>query len=231
MTIWSNPPTATKASFRKGDNHLGVFSIQSALNVIHDTAALVEDGAFGARTESEVKHYQQAVGVAADGVVGQQTQGKLAHSCIIRTLYGAKLPKGLLEGLVRLESGNFIAAVNSQVAGGIDYGFTQKRCYGPPFNPLLVRSAARPVTQVNDAAQALYDQHAAYLVGMNVHCPFNAWELAVLHHNWPAAAQQYHDNGHLNTPDKTATWVTWTTMTWDEWAHFYVSSVTKDVRF
>jgi hypothetical protein len=231
MSIWSNPPTATKGSFRKGDVHLGVFSIQSALNVIHDTAALVEDGAFGTHTEAEVKHYQQAVGLTADGVVGQKTQEKLAHSCIIRTLYGAKLPKGLLEGLVALESGNWIAAVNAKVSGGIDYGFTQRRCYGPPFVEAQVRTAARPVGQVNLAAEQLYDRHAAFLVGMATLCPFNAWELAVLAHNWPWAAQTYHDAGHLPNPNETADWVTWTHMTWAEWAVYYVHEVTKDVRF
>ena len=34
MSIWSNPPTATKAAFREGDTHLGVFSIQTALSVL-----------------------------------------------------------------------------------------------------------------------------------------------------------------------------------------------------
>lgn len=229
MSLWSSPPLATRTSFREGDYHLGVFSIQSALNIIHVPAALVEDGRFGSRTKAEVVHYQQAVGLTADGVVGQKTQAKLAHSCIIRTPYGVKLPQGLLEGLVSLESGNYVAAVNAQVSGGIDYGFTQRRCYGPPFDEAKVRAAARPVGQVNLAAEQLYDRHSAFLVGMNVHCPFNAWELAVLAHNWPWAAQTYHDAGALPSPNKVATWVTWTTMTWDEWAHHYVDSVTKDV--
>lgn len=230
MSIWSNPPTATKAAFREGDTHLGVFSIQTALSVI-EGRALAADGVFGKLTKAAVLKYQGAVGLTADGVVGQQTQGKLAHSCIIRTLYGALLPNQLLEGLVSLESGNYIAAINSKVAGGIDYGFTQRRCYGPPFDVAKVAKAADPMFQVNDAAHDLKRYHDLFVVGVNVTCPFNAWELAVLHHNWPWAAQTYHDAGHLPNPDNVASWVTWTRMTWDEWAHYYVSQVTKNVRW
>lgn len=233
MSIWSSPPTATKSVFRRGDVHLGVYSIQTALNRIGGTP-LVEDGSFGVATEARVKNYQIAVGFTGkdvDGVVGQATQAKLAHSCIIRTPSGSALPHGLLEGLIKLESGNYIAAVNARVAGGVDYGFTQRRVYGPPFDPVAVQAAAKPVTQVNLAAAELDDNHDRYMVGMNPACPFNAWELAVLHHNWPWAADTYHRYGHLPDPTKIATWVTWATMTWDQWAHYYVKSVTAGVKW
>jgi peptidoglycan hydrolase-like protein with peptidoglycan-binding domain len=229
MSLFSNPPTTTKSSFRRGDTHLGVWAIQRLLNTVYagKMTPLVEDGAFGAGTDTTVRKYQADVGIVSDGIVGQQTQQRMTRSVIIRVPYGADLPKGLLEGQINLESGGYLAAVNASVAGGLDLGLTQRRVYGPPYSEASVMQAMDPLGSVTLSAANLWTNADKY---RNAHlgCPFNRWELAVLSHNWPVAAEQFFKYGHLLSPNNLATWAP-RPMTWNEWCHYYVEAVTENV--
>lgn len=229
MSLFDSPPTTTKTSFQRGDYHLGVWALQSFLNDIYEGKLehLAEDGAFGVGTEFVVRKYQADVQAVSDGVVGPQTQGRMVRSCVVRT--GVVLPKGLLEGQIEVESGGYFAAANSKVVGGIDLGLTQRRCYGPPFDPTKVKEAINPIPTVTVSAVELNTWAIRYGVNRHPDCPFNRWQLAVLHHNWPWAAETYWKNGKLPSPGLIASWVTWTRMTYDQWAHYYVSSVTEGV--
>jgi peptidoglycan hydrolase-like protein with peptidoglycan-binding domain len=60
----------------KSKNDICVNYIQRMLN-INDGSALAIDGSFGPKTKAEVKVYQKAQSIAADGIVGPNTWGKL----------------------------------------------------------------------------------------------------------------------------------------------------------
>lgn len=233
--LLASPPTVTKTSFRRGDTHAGVWAIQVFLNDVYEGRAqsLEQDGIFGYGTDQLVRRYQADTQLGADGVVGVDTQARMVRSCIVRSDFGPRLPKGLLEGQIRGESGNFVAAANSSVRGGIDLGYTQRRVYGPPFDRSKVALALDPVHSVSESAKELYERAQTYSAGRHPQCPFNKWELAVLHHNWPVAAQTYYKYGKLPQPNRQASWApaSLQPITWDQWAHFYVHSITKEVSF
>ena len=233
----ANPPTVTKASFRRGDVHPGVWALQRFLNVVYKDKLfpLVEDGWFGSGTELQVKKYQADVGAEVDGIVGPQTQQRMVRSAVVRAPHGTEIPKGLVEGQINGESGGYFAAVNSKVAGGLDLGLTQRRVYGPPFDKALVAGALDPIGSVSQSAIELFNWAENYREGRHPNCPFNRWELAVLHHNWPWAADQYWRYGKLPNPTRVATWVPEgapdSAKTWDGWAHYYVEQITEGVTF
>jgi hypothetical protein len=158
------------------------------------------------------------------------TQQRMTRSVIIRVPHGVDLPKGLLEGQINLESGGYLAAVNSSVPGGLDLGLTQRRVYGPPYIEGAVMQAMDPIGSVSLSAANLWERAATYSTPHSL-CPFNRWELAVLAHNWPVAADQFDRYGRLLSPNKLATWAPQSLqpITWDGWAHYYVDQVTKDV--
>jgi peptidoglycan hydrolase-like protein with peptidoglycan-binding domain len=223
-------PFTTKSTLRRGDTHLGVWSLQRALNVVYPEARMVTDGAFGQNTEMWAKRYQADVKIYVDGIVGPQTQNRMVRSMIVRGEYGSKLPRGLLEGQISLESAGIFTALNASVAGGVDLGLVQMRVYGPPYDAERVRHAMDPFKAISDSAEDLYQRAETYRT-RHPSCPFNRWELAVLHHNWPVAAGQYAKNGRLTSPNNIATWAPAAlgTMTWEEWCFFYVARVCKDV--
>jgi peptidoglycan hydrolase-like protein with peptidoglycan-binding domain len=228
MSLFTDPPRTTKATFKRGDVHLGVWSIQRLLNIVY-SAELTEDGWFGSGTEFRVKQYQADTGAVSDGIVGPQTQERMVRSCIVRAPHGKELPKGLLEGIVAGESGGYIMAVNSSVPGGLDLGFTQRRVYGPPFDSAAVASAADPVASVAASVDALYQRYLQYSAK-----PAHAkgreytWRLAALAHNWPWAASELANNHTLST-SKIATWAPQSlkfpdgapVKTYADWAAFY----------
>jgi hypothetical protein len=206
MSLFTDPPRSTKTSFRKGDIHLGVWSIQRLLNTVYD-AQLVEDGWFGNGTEFRVRQYQADTGAVSDGIVGPQTQSRMVRSCIVRAPHGKELPKGLLEGIIDGESGGYIMAVNSSVPGGLDLGFSQRRVYGPPFSAAAVAAAADPIGSVSASVSALYTRKLEYSKKPAASKGTEyLWRLAALAHNWPWAASQLANNTPLSKT-KEATWV------------------------
>jgi hypothetical protein len=225
MSIFTDPPRSTKYGFKLGDTHLGVWALQRFINKTFDVQ-LVEDGTFGWETELEVKHYQRAKAVTVDGIVGPQTQAQIVRSVIVRVPHGTTLPKGLLEGIIQAESGRLIAAVNSQVSGGVDLGLTQRRVYGPPFNTALVKSAMDPYTSVTQSVEELYQRYLTFAGRVGVGT--TAWRIAALAHNWPWAADQLSRGRALSTTQRAA-WVPAGTkfddgapvVSYRDWAEFY----------
>ena len=228
-------PFTTRSTLRAGDTHLGVWSLQVLLNDIYlnKLHPLDEDGVFGSGTEATVKKYQGDVGIKTDGVVGPHTQKRLVRSAIVRSTFGAQLPKGLLEGQIALESGGILSAVNDSVPGGVDLGLVQQRVYGPPYSESRVKEAMDPIYAIGKSAEGLYRLATTTYSTPHANCPFNKWELAVLHHNWPYAASQYDKYGKLPSPNRNAGWApaSLQPITWDEWARFYVSKVTALVEW
>jgi peptidoglycan hydrolase-like protein with peptidoglycan-binding domain len=224
MSLFSDPPRTTKYSFKRGDVHLGVWALQRFLNYVY--GGLTEDGVFGPATEAIVQRYQAAVGATVDGIVGPQTQERIVRSVIVRTLFGATFPKGLLEGIVEAESGRMLAAANAAVPGGIDLGLTQRRVYGPPFSEAAVKAAMDPLVNLDRSSENLHNAYQLYSgrLGAGEY----AWRVAALAHNWPAAADQLSRGEELSTT-RIATWAPPNTkftdgapvVSWRDWAEYY----------
>ena len=62
--------------------------LQLMLNQRGGFPHLIEDGVFGAATESSVKHYQQNENLAVDGIVGKQTWTSLLSRWLLQSAPG-----------------------------------------------------------------------------------------------------------------------------------------------
>jgi hypothetical protein len=225
------PPTVTQshAALKEGVSGWPVYALQRALNDA-GSASLAPDGGFGARTTTALKAFQTRANLKADGVCGTASWRALSGAVCRRLDRDKIVPAGLAAGFARGEGGNNAAAVNPSVAGGVDCGLFQLRCYGPPFDHQALglafspyRAGVRALTQLRERAA----QFARPAAG----CPFTPLELAVLAHNWPWAAQTYHDRGRLAMPARPAYWVPASlpasVRTYDGWAHYYVKTMTS----
>jgi peptidoglycan hydrolase-like protein with peptidoglycan-binding domain len=68
----------TDPTLREGDRRVAVRGLQRhLLDAGHGTGELEIDGRFGTRTETAVKAFQEASGIAVDGVVGPETWDRL----------------------------------------------------------------------------------------------------------------------------------------------------------
>jgi Putative peptidoglycan binding domain len=227
MGIMQEPPTSTQYSFQRGDTHQGVWATQRGLNSLNWLGyELDEDGVFGQGTEDAVKQWQEAVSLSADGVFGPKSQARFLRSIVIRTDAGTKVPRGLVEGICEGESGNYIAAVNVQVAGGTDCGYTQRRVY-EPYDEAAVQRAFDSLYQVNLLVRNLYNRYQLYITKAAVTKRSDdeeyAWRLATLYHNWPYAADRL-ANGYTLS-NQTASWVPASAPDWAKtyagWAKYY----------
>lgn len=236
--ITKSVPRTTKYTFTRDDLHLGVWAIQRAFNLLYserpDFPTLIEDGAFGPGTESAVKWWQQAVGLPIDGVFGPASQKRLVRSIERRVEGEVVFPIGLLASVIEGESGNYIAAVNWSVAGGVDCGYTQRRVYEQADGTMRqtdIEKAWDSPAQFRLAAQTFREKKDYYLTRAGVKNRADkieyAWRLAVLNHNWPYGAQRLADGYTLS--NKVADWVPQGTkfddgapvVTYAEWAQFY----------
>jgi peptidoglycan hydrolase-like protein with peptidoglycan-binding domain len=68
----------TDPTLRRGDERVAVRGLQRRLlDAGYGTGELEIDGEFGPQTEAAVKAFQEAVGIAVDGIVGPETWGHL----------------------------------------------------------------------------------------------------------------------------------------------------------
>ena len=97
---------------KRGDHGRSVRKMQAALGV-------AADGVFGPQTERAVKRFQKRKGLTVDGIVGPQTRDELglapfAHGSVVRGSSGVRLPRALKQ-IAECESGGNPRAVS---AGG-----------------------------------------------------------------------------------------------------------------
>ena len=139
------------------------------------------------------------------------------------------LPDQLVRALARGEGGDNPAAVNWAVAGGVDCGLFQIRCYGPPYDHGALGLAFSPYRAGLRAMGTILGR-AATFADPHPQSPFTAIQLAVLAHNWPWAAGRYHRYGSLPNPDRPAPWVPASlpasARTYGGWAAHYVATMT-----
>jgi hypothetical protein len=97
---------------KRGDHGRSVRKLQAALGI-------AADGVFGPQTERAVKRFQKRKGLTVDGIVGPQTREELglapfAHGSVVRGSSGVRLPRALKQ-IAECESGGDPRAVS---AGG-----------------------------------------------------------------------------------------------------------------
>ena len=94
---------------KRGDRGKSVRKLQGALGI-------AADGVFGSQTERAVKRFQKSKGLTADGVVGPKTRdalglGPFAHGSVVPESSGVKLPRAL-KRIAECESGGNPQAVS-----------------------------------------------------------------------------------------------------------------------
>lgn len=175
-----------------------IASLQIWLNDLN-SAGLTEDGDFGFLTQSAVINWQSKNKLTADGVAGQLTQRSISLAAQHKAEGSLGLPAGLQRGVFEGESGNYVGAVSFSVVGD-DEGYD---CSIPQWRVLTVLDSASlrvPELTWRDAfgyaavarsARQFRQRHDEYypLLPAPERTHRRAWELAVLAHNWPAAAR------------------------------------------
>lgn len=216
----SSPPAKTVVTTDSTVTGWAVYAVQAALNSLRvafpsrgaSWPSLDEDGAFGPQTTEAVKRFQTWAALDPDGRVGPKTQMTICKLLDERVhALRSQVPQGLIRGLAEGEGGNYIAAVNHNVPGGVDCGVMQYRCYGPPFEAAPMRMAFDPLAAMLAAADAFAQRTDSFMSqagvkGRNDRAEF-AKRLAVLAHNWPAGAADIAKDGVLTRPSDLATWV------------------------
>jgi len=100
---------STPVVLKRGDRGKSVRKLQGALGI-------AADGVFGSQTERAVKRFQKSKGLTADGVVGPKTRDALglapfAHGSVAAGSSGVKLPRAL-KRIAECESGGNPQAVS-----------------------------------------------------------------------------------------------------------------------
>ena len=182
-------------ALRRGMEGWDVIAIQIALNGHAPSPNLVEDGVFGPRTDMAVRTLQGVLHVTADGVIGPVTQAALCAAQAKRMEAGA-VPAGLLKGICYGESGGVVPTTSERYPNGTrDYGPFQVNL-PVPDREATVKNAFSPSLAAKQTAGYLQEAHSRYRAeGQSEEA---AWRLAVLHYNWPAAADAI-AAGHQST--------------------------------
>lgn len=230
MSLPSRPPdrTTSQLNVREGDQGWPVYAIQCGL-IACGAVQLRPDGDFGPKTRDVVRWVQGANGLTIDGVVGYVTRQSVVKGVCNRIADEIDaIPGGLPHGLAHGEGGDNPAAVNWSVAGGVDCGAFQIRVYGPPY-PLDRLKVAFDPYQAGRESMLNIVSRAKSFAKPHSGCPFTPLQLAVLAHNWPYAAQKYHDTGTIPNPDGPAAWSPTSLPVADRtragWCRFYVKAM------
>ncbi len=172
--------------FRRGMTGWDCKALQIALNTATPSPKLATDGIFGPITEAAVKAIQKTLGITVDGIAGPQTQSTL---CIYQCNQPIIVPKGLMKGICLGESGGIIPCTSPVYPNATrDYGPLQDNLPVTSNEETLAR-AFDPAVQVRAVSASLKAAHDLYLPMVGVKgSQEQAWRLAVLYYNWPAAA-------------------------------------------
>ena len=205
MSLPAVPPRETPAVLRSGDRGWLAYAVQCIVGG-------ERDGIYGPETARAIREYQSARRIAVDGIVGPQTQGKMAADALEAAERSARTPVGLMLGQMMSESGGYLAAVNwstSDKTGhpqpGVDCGLNQQRVYGAPYNLEALKSAFDPKASATNAIGLL--RRRAFGFGANPQ--EREWRLATMAHNWPHAggADYIAVHGTCSNPKGRCSWV------------------------
>lgn len=184
-------------SLKAGMSGPDVWAVQITLNATPWKPGLAEDGVYGPRTVEAVETIQRRLAVKVDGVCGPITQSTLCvREC---DLVQHVVPAGLLKGICLGESGGIIPTTSPVYPNGSrDYGPLQDNLSSPSQQAL--REAFDIVLQAKEVAGRVKSTFVSFRGQLGAKTAEDAWKLAVLNYNWPAAANQI-AAGHQ------ATWV------------------------
>lgn len=232
-----SPNEHYRYSLKLGMSGFDVWAVQIALNATPAKPRLAEDGSFGPVTAAAVRELQANLGVKVDAICGPQTQAALC----VRECNAVKhvVPTGLLKGICLGESGGIIPTTSTVYPNGSrDYGPLQDNLTHP--SQAALREAFDVVLQAREVAERVESTFVSFHGQAGAKSEEDAWRLAVLNYNWPAAANQiaaghadtwiYTEAGtgahrKLNVP---APWVQTYGIpgvsTGLDWCHFYVAS-------
>lgn len=231
-------------AYRRGDKSSAVGVLQLNLGDI------TVDGDFGGQTEKAVLAFQARRGLEEDGIAGMQTQQALIVQLQRPASKKHVLPPGLLKSIAFNESGFALAAAGPHLSdSGWDIGaFCRSSGSAYPTQGFLrdaydvSKSAewtAAKVVEVREGLPATVapSRYLDDLAGGKM--PKFRWQLAILAHNWPAAADNIaHHGTALRTPgadDQPADWIIAATggrlKTPREWCMAYVARATAFCRW
>lgn len=181
-------PKSTLYTLAEGVTGIPAFAVQRVCNKLGYPTT--EDLDFGPKTKASVQKLQQRLSVTADGILGPQTQGKLAGYLCARQEAANDLPNSLLYSKISYESGGYLAAVNWSVAGGVDCGMTQRRVYDEQYgDDAVVKRAFDAVYQVDLSGDRVSELFGIFLARPGVKGNRElAYRVAVLNHNYPSLA-------------------------------------------
>jgi len=232
--------------FKRGMTGNGVAVLQ--LNL-----AITVDGDFGRLTEAAVEDFQHRRGLTADGIAGGATQRAICLMRFVSPTAAEGLPKGLLASMSWNESNDYLEAYSSHPSdNGYDIGALQLSIGGvggllaTQDNFRLGYDLRKMAPRTARAIRAKHDEYTG-AVGSQYKTSMAhdnndrmAWDLGVLDHNWPFAANNIHDHGfiHPDDPgrdDRYASWVDSASggrlTTERQWANAYVEKATVYVRW
>jgi hypothetical protein len=182
------PTEFYRRAFKKGMQGWEVAALQIALNS-HSSRDVAVDGVFGPLLEALVVQEQKNHHLIVDGVLGVATQRAILTVEAHAAEKAHSLPVGLLVGLTEGESGYVIPAASSKYPNGTrDVGPLQRNV--PVTDQLAIKSAYDLDHTYNSTAQELSTKTLSFVGMPGAKTTRRAIELAVLNHNWPAAAQQ-----------------------------------------
>ncbi len=182
-----SPNEHYRFSLKEGMSGWDVWAVQIALNATPGKPGLVEDGAFGPLTGSAVRELQARLGVTVDGICGPQTQATLCVRECNAVQHVA--PGGLLKGVCLGESGGIIPATSPPYPDGSrDYFALQDNLNQP--SQAALKEAADIGLQARAVGMRVRSAFEDFLGQPGAQSEEQAWRLAVLSYNWPAAANQ-----------------------------------------
>jgi hypothetical protein len=210
---------------KRGLKHWAVMALQVNLGV-------TVDGDFGAATEHAVKAFQAKHGLKSDGVAGVVTQRRIvaAFSATPNAKHG--MPSRLMESIAQNESGFWLAAFAPHPSdGGFDLGAFQQS-FPTPGTRATYLAALEVIGMAERTAAKLAERYAAFVP--RLHDRRRAWELAVLSHNWPTAADNLSRTGHVykdpSRDNHTEAWIVTASRgrlhTPLEWVNSYIARAT-----
>lgn len=221
------PPPKYRFAFKKGMVGTDVAALQINL------PGVVVDGAFGAKTRQAVVKLQRDHGLVDDGIAGLRTQQQIVTTRCLNV--PAKVPNGMLISLAANESGFAVAAFSRHPSdAGYDLGAFQHSSGADPDPPqAFIRNSYDVRLMADETAVRFRNLFAAYRNDPKVSTDRRAWELAVLSHNWPSAAQNLATIGRIykTKPDDVAeAWIEQASggrlHTAKEWVAAYIEKAT-----
>lgn len=214
MDLQPSPYWPYRDPLKRGSTGFGVAALQINLPV-------VVDGVFGRKTEAAVEGAQKRLDLVPDGIAGPETQRAIVLDLSAAAQRSSRLPSGLIEGLLLNESGFYVAAYSKHPSDdGYDLGaFQTSLPAGASQTGItaaldVLDSSGRWCAAIAGAARKYRE---ATLVKPGYREDWDStkrsypWQLAVLRHNWPYAADNIAKIGRIfveeGRDDRVEAWI------------------------